>query len=74
VEACKITGHDAPAVADGVAAVLERAPGVAAADRRAAREWIAGHLSTQVIGQRLVDGYEALLGGRPYPAASDGNA
>ena len=74
VEACKVTGHGAAEVANGIAAVLGRDPDAVAAERAAAREWIVENLSTEVVARDLVDRYEALLAGRPYPEARAGKA
>lgn len=62
VEACRLTGHTPAEIAAGVLETLARTSEDAERERDDARDWIAANLSTEVIGNQLIDRYEALVG------------
>lgn len=63
VAACSVVRRDPALLAAAVQSFLDRDPALAAEAARESRDWIAGNLGLEVISNRLLDNYQAILRG-----------
>lgn len=63
VAACSVVRCDPALLAAEVQRFLARDPALAARQARESRDWIAGNLGLEVISNRLLDNFEAILSG-----------
>lgn len=65
LDACRLAGHDADSLVQGVLETLGRSEEVATTEAADARRWIERNLSVRSNAVRLIDLYESILEGAP---------